>query len=110
MRFTVDNVEILAVHPGRMNTVMGRTTAQIEAEEAAEGFCGLLEGSIPVDGEKAKQLIRNEFGVDGWYHIGYYPGGAYAFYDTKEALAMEINIKDNQDNRAIIAELLKNLK
>lgn len=36
-----------------MNTVMGRTTAQIEAEEAAEGFCGLLEGSIPVDGEKA---------------------------------------------------------
>ena len=50
--FTVDN-EILAVHPGRMNTVMGRTTAQIEAEEAAEGFCGLLEGSIPVDGEKA---------------------------------------------------------
>lgn len=60
--------------------------------------------------EKAKQLIRNEFGVDGWYHIGYYPGGAYAFYDTKEALATEINIKDNQDNRAIIAELLKNLK
>lgn len=53
LRFTVDNVEILAVHPGRMNTVMGRTTAQIEAEEAAEGFCGLLEGSIPVDGEKA---------------------------------------------------------
>ena len=40
----------------------------------------------------------------------YYPGGAYAFYDTKEALATEINIKDNQDNRAIIAELLKNLK
>ena len=53
LRFTVDDVEILAVHPGRMNTVMGRTTAQIEAEEAAEGFCGLLEGSIPVDGEKA---------------------------------------------------------
>ena len=62
------------------------------------------------DREKAKQLIKNEFGVDGWYHIGYYPGGAYAFYDTKEALATEINIKDNQDNRVIIAELLKNLK
>ena len=28
----------------------------------------------------------------------------------KKALATEINIKDNQDNRAIIAELLKNLK
>lgn len=53
LRFTVDDVEILAVHPGRMNTVMGRMTAQIEAEEAAEGFCGLLEGSIPVNGKKA---------------------------------------------------------
>lgn len=53
LRFTVDDVEILAVHPGRMNTEMGRTTAQIEPEEAAEGFCGILEGSILVDGKKA---------------------------------------------------------
>lgn len=53
LRFTIDDVEILAVHPGRMNTVMGRTTAQIEPEEAAEGFCKILEGDIPVDGSKA---------------------------------------------------------
>lgn len=53
LRFTVDDVEVLAVHPGRMNTVMGRTTAQIEAEEAAVGFCEILEGKIPVDGNSA---------------------------------------------------------
>lgn len=53
LRFTVDDVEILAIHPGRMNTVMGRTTAQIEPEESAEGFCKILEGTIPVDGKRA---------------------------------------------------------
>ncbi len=53
LRFTVEDVEILAVHPGRMNTVMGRTTAQIEPEEAAEGICDILEGKIVVDGKKA---------------------------------------------------------
>lgn len=38
--------EFYAVHPGRMNTDMGRTTAQIEPEEAAEGFCRLMSGEI----------------------------------------------------------------
>ncbi len=42
-------MEVLAVHPGRMNTDMGRTTAQIEPEAAAEGFCDLIEGKIKVN-------------------------------------------------------------
>ena len=50
LRTTVeDKVEVAAVHPGRMNTDMGRTTAQIEPEEAAEGFCDLIEGKIKVN-------------------------------------------------------------
>lgn len=50
LRTTVeDRVEVLAVHPGRMNTDMGRTTAQIEPEAAAEGFCDLIEGKIKVN-------------------------------------------------------------
>lgn len=53
LRFTIDDVEILALHPGRMNTEMGKTTAQIEPEESAEGFCKILEGEIPVDASKA---------------------------------------------------------
>jgi NAD(P)-dependent dehydrogenase (short-subunit alcohol dehydrogenase family) len=53
LRFTVRDVEILAVHPGRMNTEMGRTTCQIEPEESAEGICRILEGKTLVDGTKA---------------------------------------------------------
>ncbi len=44
LRSTVDDVNIIAMHPGRMNTDMGRTTAQIEPEEAAAGICEILEG------------------------------------------------------------------
>ncbi|MEI3162907.1 MAG: hypothetical protein V8S74_05830 [Lachnospirales bacterium] len=35
-----------------MNTDMGRTTAQIEPEVAAEGFCRLMTGETPVSREK----------------------------------------------------------
>lgn len=54
LRLTVnsEDVDLLAVHPGRMNTQMGRDTAQIEPQEAAEGFCKLIEGLIPVDSRK----------------------------------------------------------
>lgn len=45
---SVQNVSFYAVHPGRMNTDMGRTTAQIEPEESAKGFCRLLSGETPV--------------------------------------------------------------
>ncbi len=45
---SVEDVDFFSVHPGRMNTDMGRTTAQIEPEEAAEGFCCLMTGRRPV--------------------------------------------------------------
>ncbi|WMJ87017.1 SDR family NAD(P)-dependent oxidoreductase [Anaerocolumna sp. MB42-C2] len=45
---SVENVNFYAVHPGRMNTDMGRTTAQIEPEESAEGFLRLISGETPV--------------------------------------------------------------
>lgn len=41
-------VDVIAVHPGRMNTEMGRDTAEIEPEEAAAGFCRLIEVDITV--------------------------------------------------------------
>lgn len=34
-----------------MNTDMGRTTAQIEPEESAAGFCRLMAGETPVSRE-----------------------------------------------------------
>lgn len=45
---SVSDVNFYAVHPGRMNTDMGRTTAQIEPEESAAGFCRLMTGETPV--------------------------------------------------------------
>lgn len=45
---SVSDVNFYSVHPGRMNTDMGRTTAQIEPEESAEGFCRLMDGSTKV--------------------------------------------------------------
>jgi NAD(P)-dependent dehydrogenase (short-subunit alcohol dehydrogenase family) len=41
---TVPNYRVYAVHPGRMNTVMGRNDAQIEPEEAARGIYRILTG------------------------------------------------------------------
>lgn len=35
---TVSEVQVIAIHPGRVNTDTGRTTAQIEPEESAQGI------------------------------------------------------------------------
>jgi len=40
----IDDIDFYSVHPGRMNTDMGRATAQIEPEEAADGFYKLMTG------------------------------------------------------------------
>ena len=48
MNLIVDDVEFYSVHPGRMNTDMGKSTAQIEAWESAAGIYGMANGDIPV--------------------------------------------------------------
>ena len=48
----INNVDLIAVHPGRMNTEMGRTTANIEPETSAYGFLDLIEERTPVDSSK----------------------------------------------------------
>lgn len=52
LRSTVDDIHVIAMHPGRMNTDMGSTTAQIEPEEAAEGICDILEGKTVLEDGK----------------------------------------------------------
>jgi NAD(P)-dependent dehydrogenase (short-subunit alcohol dehydrogenase family) len=49
---TRPDIRIIALHPGRMDTDMGHTTAQIQPQETAEGVCRILEGNIVLD-EKA---------------------------------------------------------
>ena len=52
----INDVDFYAVHPGRMNTQMGKTTAQIEPEESAEGFYKLMTGE--------RAISRKEWYID----------------------------------------------
>ncbi len=52
LRKTVTDIDIIAVHPGRMNTEMGKATAQIETIEAARGFVQIIEGNRVWDTKK----------------------------------------------------------
>ena len=45
---TVTDVRICAVHPGRVNTRMGRTTAQIEVDESISGIYGIITSEEPL--------------------------------------------------------------
>lgn len=50
LRATVgDEYKVYAMHPGRMNTDMGRATAQIEPEESAEGIYRIAMGITKVE-------------------------------------------------------------
>jgi len=42
----VKDVEVLAVHPGRVNTDMGRTTYQIELDESIDGLQQIVENPV----------------------------------------------------------------
>jgi NAD(P)-dependent dehydrogenase (short-subunit alcohol dehydrogenase family) len=48
---TVSNYSVYAVHPGRMNTTMGRGDAQIEPEESADGIYKILTGEKKIPPE-----------------------------------------------------------
>jgi NAD(P)-dependent dehydrogenase (short-subunit alcohol dehydrogenase family) len=49
LRATVGNkYKVYAMHPGRMNTDMGHTTAQIEPEKAAEGIYRIAVGTATI--------------------------------------------------------------
>ena len=49
---TVPGIRVYAIHPGRMNTDMGRENAQIEPEEAALGIFRIVSGETEVPPER----------------------------------------------------------
>ncbi|MDR0589127.1 MAG: SDR family oxidoreductase [Spirochaetaceae bacterium] len=49
---TLVRYKIYALHPGRMNTVMGRKDAQIEPEESARGIIKIITGEQRVPPER----------------------------------------------------------
>ena len=57
------------------------------------------------DEAAAEAAIASIGGNPEHYHIGYYPGQSYAFYDTWDALKTELNIKVDRDNSAVMDEI-----
>ena len=49
---TVPRIRVFSLHPGRMNTDMGRENAQIEPEEAALGILRIVGGGTEVPPER----------------------------------------------------------
>jgi NAD(P)-dependent dehydrogenase (short-subunit alcohol dehydrogenase family) len=49
VRDDTKDIQVFMIHPGRMNTRMGKESAQIEASESAEGIWALIEGRNPVN-------------------------------------------------------------
>jgi NAD(P)-dependent dehydrogenase (short-subunit alcohol dehydrogenase family) len=49
LRCTVNDIDIIALHPGRMNTQMGETTAEIMPETSAEGICKIIDKKVVID-------------------------------------------------------------
>ena len=97
------NVSLEFVQPGEMPSPW-KTWLETHGEGIQHiAFC--VE-----DRDQAKEFIQKELGAEDWYHVGYYPGGTYAFFDTKAALGTELNLKSDDDNTGIIAELLKNYR
>lgn len=77
-------------------------------EEKGEGFMHMA--FLVPDEEEALRTLKEVCGVDECYHIGYYGGQSYAFYDTFGSLMTELNIKVNKDNTALIREVQESLK
>ncbi len=94
-----DNIKLEVVQPGEEPNPW-----KLYLEKYGEGFQHI--SFVVPDPDEAEATLK-ELGVDSGYHIGCYPGSTYSFYDTKDVLGMEINIKYDGDNKKQRDELLK---
>ena len=72
-------------------------------DEHGEGFQHI--SFVVPNQEEAYRTIDEVCGVKNLYHIGYYPGQSYAFFNTFDSLKTELNIKVNGDFTGVIKEL-----
>ena len=98
----LDNLVLEVVQPGEEPSPW-----KTFIEKHGEGFMHIAF-LVPYE-EEAARTIAETTGADNFYHIGYYPGQSYAFYDTFETLKSELNIKVNKDNTPLIREVLDSL-
>lgn len=97
--FQLENTKIEIVEPGDEPSPW-----KTFLEKHGEGVQHLAF-KVP-DREKAEEELKN-IESDNRFHIGYYPNGTYAFYDSIAALGVEINIKTDDDNTELIQKLLQ---
>ena len=98
----LDNLVLEVVQPGEEPSPW-----KTFLEKHGEGFMHIA--FLVPDEEEALRTIAETTGVGDFYHIGYYPGQSYAFYDTFETLKSELNIKVDRDNTPLIKEVLDSL-
>ena len=67
---------------------------------------GVQHISFIVPDRKKAQNALKAAGAPPPYHIGYWPGGTYAFIDCVPQVGVEINIKTEDDNTAKKAKLI----
>ncbi len=95
----LDNLILELVQPGEEESPW-----KTFLKKHGEGFMHIA--FLVPDEEEAKKAIREAAGTDSFYHAGYYPDQTYSFYDTYDVLKSELNIKVNNDNRALIRDML----
>lgn len=59
------------------------------------------------DLDKAYKLVGDFSQADRPYHVGFWPDHTYSFIDTKPDLQVQLNLKRNEDNTALIQRFLK---
>ncbi|MDR2374271.1 MAG: VOC family protein [Bifidobacteriaceae bacterium] len=74
-------------------------------EASGRGGWGVKHLSFVVPDRRQAQDALAAVGAPPAYHIGYYPGGTYAFTNATRQLGVEINVKTDDDNRAKIEAL-----
>lgn len=99
----LDNLTLEIVQPGDEPSPW-----KTHLEKHGEGFQHMA--FLVPDEAEARRTIKEVCGAESEYHIGYYPGQSYAFFDTFDALKTELNIKVDGDYKDTIGKLQKKIK
>jgi catechol 2,3-dioxygenase-like lactoylglutathione lyase family enzyme len=99
----LENLSLEVVQPGDEPSPW-----KTHLEKHGEGFQHMA--FLVPDEEDARQTIKEVCGAESEYHIGYYPGQSYMFFDTFDALKTELNIKVDGDYTGIIKDLNNQIK
>ncbi|MCR4655277.1 MAG: VOC family protein [Lachnospiraceae bacterium] len=94
----LDNLVLEIVEPGEEPSPW-----KTFLEKHGEGFQHIA--FLVPDEKEARETIREVCGAENEYHVGYYPGQKYMFFDTFDVLKTELNIKVDGDYKEIIERL-----